>query len=268
MTDRVSEEEVATGLAYEGLHVPALFRQWAPLVAEAARIEAGQKVLDVACGTGILAREVVSLVGRSGCVEGLDSNPGMLAVAKRLAPAIRWRRGSAEAIPHPDRKFDAVVSQFGLTFFEDRLEAIREMRRVLVPGGRIGVAVWDTLENSPAYSTLVRLLDRIGGKAAGDALRVPFALGDREELARLFQDAGVGSIEVETHRGEARFPSIRIMVEAETRGWLPVMGVVLDEDQIGQILDDAEDELARYVTIEGVVEFESRAHIVSGNTGK
>jgi SAM-dependent methyltransferase len=187
----------------------------------------------------------------------------MLAVAQRLAPAVEWREGTAEALPYNDAIFDAVVSQFGLMFFTDRRAALREMLRVLAPGGCMAVAVWDSLENSPAYPITVALLDRIAGSEAADALRAPFALGDRGELTKLFQDAGAGSIQIDTHRGTARFPSVQIMVEADLRGWLPIMGVVLTETQIQRILREAEDDLSRYVTRQGAVEFASPAHIVS-----
>ena len=263
--ESVSREEVDAARAYEGLHVPALFRQWAAPVADAARIRPGQRVLDVACGTGVLAREVEARVGRGGAVVGLDATPGMLAVAKELAPHVEFRHGLAEALPFADHCFDAVVSQFGLMFFPDRPRALREMVRVLVPGGRISVAVWESLENSPVYPIEVALLERLAGRDAAAALRAPFVLGDRDELAALFEDAGVASVAIETHRGTARFPSIRSMVEADLRGWLPVMGVSLREDQIQHILREAERALKEFETSGGAMVFDSPAHIVAGN---
>src|SRR5262245_53959717 len=112
-------------------------------------------------------------------------------------------------------------------FFTDRDKAIHEMLRVMVPGGRCAVAVWDAIENIAPFAALVALLDRISGKAAGDALRAPFVLGDRRALAALFSGAGATFVDVTTRQGPARFPSTRELVEAELRGWLPVMGVVL-----------------------------------------
>ena len=230
--EAASGEEIAAAEAYEGLHVPALFGQWPPLVLEKARVQRGQRVLDVACGTGILARHALTLVGATGWVAGLDAGPGMLAVANRLAPAIDWRGGAAESLPFDDASYDAVVSQFGLMFFQDRHEALREMLRVLVPDGRMAVAVWETLENWEAYPIEVELLERLAGSEAAEALRAPFVPGNSSELSALFEEAGVRSVEVTTHHGVARFPSIRVMVEADLRGWLPVMGVVLEEDLI------------------------------------
>jgi ubiquinone/menaquinone biosynthesis C-methylase UbiE len=264
LRDSASPEEIAAATAYDSLHVPALFQQWAPRVVGAAQIRPGHRVLDVACGTGVLAREAASLAGGEGSVAGLDASPGMLAVAERLAPGIEWRQGAAESLPYEDDSFDAVVSQFGLMFFADRPKAVREMTRVLAPGGRMAVAVWESLERSEAYPTEVALLERIAGPRAADALRAPFVLGDREELTTLFEDAGVASVEITTHRGTARFPSIRTMVEADLRGWLPVMGVVLAEEQIERILEEAEQALSSHVTPQGTAEFDSPAHIVTG----
>jgi SAM-dependent methyltransferase len=263
MSEPALQAQVDAATAYEALFVPALFGQWAPKVAHAARIQPGQKVLDVACGTGILARAVRALTGPAGTVVGLDPGAGMLAVAKDLAPDITWRQGVAESIPFPDRSFDAVVSQFGLMFFADRQQALREMLRVLSAEGRLVIAVWDALANIPAYAAEVALLQRLAGQRAADALRAPFVLGDRQNLSAIFANAGAASVAIATHAGTARFPSIRVMVEADLRGWLPVMGVILAEEQIERILQEAEGALAEYVGADGQVAFEARAHIVT-----
>ncbi len=262
MPSPVSQTLIDAARAYEALFVPALFQQWAPTVADAARIESGDRVLDIACGTGVLAREAARRTGPSGRVAGLDPNAGMLAVARCLAPGIDWRDGTAEVLPFPDHSFDVVVCQFGLMFFSDRDKAVREMLRVMVRGGRCAVAVWDVVENAPAFATLVGLLDHIAGKAAGDALRAPFALGDKNALAALFKGAGANSVNITTGDGAARFPNMREFIEAELRGWLPIMGVVLPEPQIDRILAEAETLLARYVTADGLA-FDISAHLAT-----
>jgi ubiquinone/menaquinone biosynthesis C-methylase UbiE len=109
---------------YEEFFLPALLQQWTSRVADAAGIQSGERVLDVACGTGVLARAVAERVGPSGAVIGVDINEGMLAVARRKAPAIAWKQGRAEALPLDSESFDAVVSQFGLMFFQDRRVAL------------------------------------------------------------------------------------------------------------------------------------------------
>jgi len=263
MSEPTLQAQIDAANAYEALFVPALFGQWAPKVADAAQLQPGQRVLDVACGTGILVREITSRMGSSGRVAGVDPSPGMVAVAKQLAPAVEWREGVAESLPFPDQSFDAVVSQFGLMFFTDRRQALREMLRVLAPRGRLAVAVWDSLDNIPAYTSEVALLEQTAGRQAADALRAPFVLGSRKDLATLFSEARAASAEITTHQGAAQFPSIRTMVEADLRGWLPVMGVILTEDQIGRILQEAEHALSSYATVDGRVTFHLSAHLVT-----
>lgn len=262
MSDATLQAQIAAATAYQAFFVPALFQQWAPWVVAAANLQPGQRVLDVACGTGALTGVAATCVGAGGTVAGLDVDPGMLAVAAGLLPDIDWKEGVAEALPYSDQSFDAVVSQFGLMFFGDRQQALREMLRVLVPGGQLAVAVWDSLENTPAYAAEVALLARLAGQEAADALRAPFVLGDKQALKALFAAAGVESPSIVSHTGTARFPSIRAMVEADLRGWLPVMGVTLGEALIAQILAEAEQDLGAYLTADGGVEFDSPAHIV------
>lgn len=262
MTDPALDAQRGAAQAYDALFVPALFGEWAPRVAAAAEIMPGDRVLDVACGTGVLAQEVLRRTGPDGRVAGLDANAGMLAVARDKSSVIDWRQGVAESMPFAEASFDAVVSQFGLMFM-GRRRAVREMLRVLGPDGRLAIAVWDAYETMPAYAAEIDLFERLAGRAAADALRAPFVLGDRQHLDEAFEDAG--SVAVATHQGLARFPSIQVMVEADLRGWLPVMGVHLDEATIRQVLDAAEDVLRTYVNQDGSVVFETRAHLVTAS---
>lgn len=257
------QPQIDAARAYEALHVPSLFGDWAAPVLDAAGVRAGDRVLDLACGTGVVAREAVARVGERGAVAGVDPGVGMLAVAAELAPEAEFRQGTADALPHPDGAFDVLVSQFGMMFFGDPAVALAEMQRVLVPGGRMAVAVWDAIENFDVYPEAVALLERLAGPAAGDALRVPFALGDGAALAARFRAAGLEDVRVTTRESRARFPSVRRMMEAELRGWLPVMGVHLDETQIEAILAEAERALGRYVTPDGRMEFRAPGHIVT-----
>lgn len=263
MSEPALQAQIDAARAYEALFVPALFGQWAPTVAGAARIQPGQRVLDVGCGTGVLAREVRLRVASEGRVVGLDPNPGMLAVAKESASTVEWREGLAESLPFRDGSFEAVVSQFALMFFTDRSRALGEMLRVLTPGGRLAIAVWGSLDDMPAYASEVALLERMAGRHAADALRAPFVLGDRTELAALFSEVSVAEADITDHQGTARFPSIRAMVEADLRGWLPVMGVLLADELIGRILDTAERALSPYATADGRAAFDVSAHVVT-----
>ena len=246
---------------YEEFFVPALFQQWTPIVADAAGIEAEQRVLDVACGTGVLAREVASRAGGAGLVTGLDRNEGMLSMAQRIAPAVEWKAGRAEQLPFPDASFDAVVSQFGLMFFDDRIQALREMRRVLKPGGRLAAAVWDRLENSPGYAAMAGLLERLFGRRIAGELHAPFALGDPGALRDLFAEAGLGKAKVATHAGTARFPSIEGWVRTDVKGW--TLADLIDDDQYALLQREAAVALRRYANVEGIVIFDAPALIVT-----
>jgi ubiquinone/menaquinone biosynthesis C-methylase UbiE len=246
---------------YDEFFVPALFQQWAPLVADAARLAPGQRVLDVACGTGILAREAAKRVVPGGSAVGLDRNDGMLAVARRQAPAVDWRSGRAETLPFPDAGFDAAVSQFGLMFFDDRQAALREMWRVLKPGGRLAVAVWDALENSPGYAAMAALLQRLFGQRIASELHAPFALGDPQVLRALFAEAGIAGAEISTHAGMARFPSIESWVRTDVKGW--TLADLIDEDQYALLLREATITLRPYAGAGGEVAFGAPAHIVT-----
>ncbi len=251
MTDPALRQQIQAATSYQDQLVPALMEEWAPRVAEAAGVRAGDRVLDVACGTGALTREAVRRAGPNGAVTGLDLNPGMLAVAARLSPTVRWQEGSAQALPFPDRTFEAVISQFGLMFFPEPAGALREMMRVLVSGGRLAVAVWASLTDTSAYAAEVALVERLAGTAAGDALRAPFVLGEPGRLAEVCAAAGIPGAKVGLQEGRGRFPNIRTMVEVDLRGWLPIMGVVLEEQLIGEILRQAELELKPFVTDDG-----------------
>ena len=261
--EQIDKGQVNTQAAeiYEAFFVPALFQEWADKVLDLTTIRAGHNVLDVACGTGILARTAKDRVGTSGSVIGLDINEGMLAVAKSKAPGIEWRQGAAENQPIDSNSFDAVVSQFGLMFFEDRHKAIQEIYRVVKPGGSMTVAVWDSLENTPGYAAMVALLQRLFGEEVANGLRAPYILGDKNQLNTLFAQGLGMDVTITTQAGMARFPSIESWVYTDIKGW--VLADVLDDDQIATLLQAAEQELTAYVTADGSVAFNAPAHIIT-----
>lgn len=246
---------------YDELFLPALFAQWAPRIAEAAAISPGQRVLDVACGTGVLAREAQRRITPGGSVVGLDINAGMLAVARRKEPAVDWREGRAESLPFEDGAFDAVVSQFGLMFFEDKPGALREMTRVVKPGGRLAVAVWDALERSEGYAAMAELVEKLFGARMARELRAPFDLGDGDALRALFHKAGVEGAEIASVDGSARYPSLEVWLHVDVKGW--TLADLIDDDQFEKLRTSAEEELARFVQPDGSVAFRSPARVAT-----
>lgn len=246
---------------YDEFFLPALFSAWAPRVVAAARLQPGMRVVDVACGTGVLTIEAARAVSPGGMAIGVDLNPAMLAIARQKKSEVEWREASAEALPLDSDDFDAVVSQFGLMFFRDPTAAIREMWRVLRPGGRLVVALWDSLENTPGYAGVTSLLARLFGDAVADLLRSPYALGDPRAVHALLADAGVGGAEVEHVSGQARFPSIRSWMQTDVRGW--TLADELDDDQYERLVTEAEKELRGFVMPDGSVRFEHPALIAA-----
>ena len=220
MSDR-EQWQVAGDAAstYEGALVPALFAAWAPLVAALGAPRPGERVLDVACGTGVVARLAAQRVGPAGQVVGLDLNPGMLAVAAGASPAgpgsapITWREASATAMPLPDSAFDIVYCQAGLQFFPDRAAALREMQRVLVAGGRLGLMVWRGIQHSPGFGALAAALERHVSPEAAGVMRAPFGLAEADGLRALVAGAGFRDISIQAHTGSVRFPSTARFVQ-------------------------------------------------------
>lgn len=199
---------------YERHFVPVIGGPLAERLVAAAAPGPGERVLDVACGTGIVARQAADRVGPSGTVAGADVTAGMLAVARRAAaasghPSIQWYETAAEAMPLPDAAFDVVFCQLALQFFEDKAAALREMHRVLAPGGRL----W---ANVPAPTAFFEVLDqavtRHMGARCGAFVRRVFSLHDAAELKGLFVNAGLGEVHVQTDAVPLRLPGARDFV--------------------------------------------------------
>ncbi|WP_347312037.1 class I SAM-dependent methyltransferase [Defluviimonas sp. SAOS-178_SWC] len=244
---------------YDEFFVPALFGRWAAPLCEAAQIGPGQEVLDIACGTGATTRAAASRVGPEGRVVGLDRNRGMLDVAQSRAPTVKWIEAVAEALPFADGVFDAVLCQFGLMFFDDRTKALNEMARVVRPGGRIALSVWDDVARSPGYAGMIALIQDMFGDEAAEALRAPFILGDKRVLLRILEDAGWVGTNLTTATGTARFASIRDWVRMDVRGW--TLGDFIDDDGFEALVTAAEECLGEYAASDGTVEFPAPAHI-------
>ena len=248
---------------YEACFVPAIFGAWAGPVADAAGIRTGDRVLDVGCGTGVLAREAFRRAGQEGQVVGLDLNEGMLAVAARTEPNIAWRLGDATSLPFEDASFDVVVSQFALMYLPDRISSLREMWRTLAPGGRLAIAAWAPIDRARGYEILVDVATRRCGLEAADVLAAPFVLGDRDELAGLFVSSGITSAEVRLHEGSIRFPSVHEFVRIEVKG-SPLAEMVSD-DVMQALAAESEDALAEFVEPSGEIVMPMDAHIVTAS---
>lgn len=194
---------------YERHLVGPLFRPWAEVLLERVALARGNRVLDVACGTGIVARLARERLGEDGYVVGVDVSPQMLTVGRSIAADIDWRAGSAMALPVGDEeRFDVVVCHQGLQFFSDKPAAVREMRRVLAPGGRLALGTWRPLEEHRC----LRELHRVGERHVGAVADQRFGFGDAAALGELLADAGFVDVHVEPMWRRMRFTDGAVFV--------------------------------------------------------
>jgi SAM-dependent methyltransferase len=246
---------------YEEFFVPALFSSWPVHVLEAAQVREGDHVLDVACGTGVLARAAKSRVGPGGAVTGVDVNEGMVGVAASRATDISWEVAPAESLPFDSDSFDRVVSQFGLMFFQDQVKALSEMRRVTRAGGKVGVAVWASLDETPGYAAIAELLNDLFGSEIAASLESPYSLGDLRQLEGLFTDAGFGAVSIKTMPGEARYQSIDSWLYMDIKGW--TLADAIGDDDFARLQQAAQTRLSEFEQPDGSVRFDAPAHIVT-----
>lgn len=191
---------------YEQYFVPAIGRPLAVDLVAAAALRSGDRVLDVGCGTGVVTRLAAEQVGPGGSVAGADMTAGMLEVARSVAPSpsrIQWYETSAEAMPLPDNSFDVVFCQLALQFIADKAAAVREIHRVLAPGGR-------TLVTVPTPSRFFDVFERILARhvpSAAPFVAMVFSLNDPAALERLFRNAGFKDVAVQSLSKRLRLPS-------------------------------------------------------------
>lgn len=252
----------AAAHVYEEFFVPALFEQWTVVVLDAAGLAPGDRVLDVGCGTGVLARAASRRVGDAGEVVGLDPNAGMLEVAARHHEPVTWQAGVAEDVPFADDRFDRVVSQFAWMFLDDLPRAAAEAERVLAPGGTLSIATWGPLEQTPGYAAMVQMLAEHVGEDAATALRAPYCLGDPTQLTEVLEDA-FPDVVVERHEGTARFRSVEDWLYTDIRGW--TLGDMVDDATFQQLLEAAPGTLGPYTSSDGQVSFPAPALVATAS---
>ncbi len=254
--------------AYERYLVPAFFAVWAKHLVNAAGIKSGERVLDVACGTGIVARTAASRIGTINRIAGIDINESMLSVARtissRMYPEIEWRHGDAAALPYPEESFDVVFCQQAMQFFPDASAVLNEIHRVLVSGGRVALNVLGPLEHNTVYSMLSNALERYAGPEAGAMMRSPFPSWDIEHLRDLITDAKFGNVHITAVIQSARFPSAEEFLRQEVSS-SPIAGRMrsLNIDAREDLLSELEESLREYTDDEGVV-FPMETYIAIG----
>lgn len=205
--------------AYEEYFVPIIYGPWADRLLDAADLGGDDRVLDLGCGTGIVARRAAERLGDDGAVVGLDLNSGMLQIADATATtnrlAIEWRQGDAAALPFTDGSFDRVLSQQSFQYVEDQDGTLREIRRILAPGGRAILSVWRPLAYNPGYEVLVDAIERHFGEEAGATMRIPFPGWTLSDLRTLVEAAAFDEATVTIAVGSVRYPSAEEFIRQE-----------------------------------------------------
>jgi ubiquinone/menaquinone biosynthesis C-methylase UbiE len=205
--------------AYERYMVPVHCRGRTEDLLDRIHLQPGEHVLDVACGTGIVARQAARRVGDRGRVVGVELNPAMIEVARQVSAyhePIEYLEGDASALPVPDAGFDVTLCQHAIMFFPDRGAAVREMLRALKPGGRVAVSVFRSVKFNPAFEHLITALERHGGPEAAEFMRSPFIMESVAQMRALFEKAGFNDICVTNRIETQRYPSVAHLVRYET----------------------------------------------------
>jgi ubiquinone/menaquinone biosynthesis C-methylase UbiE len=240
-------------LAYYRFFGPAIIAPMSRITLWAAKVQQGERVLDLACGTGNLTSQLPALVGTTGKVVGLDVNPAMLAVAQTQSPTdgatIEWVRADCMATGLPDASFDLVLCQQSLQLLSDRAVGAQEIRRLLAPGGRAVISCWKGLDHQSFYSTLLRSVARHLNVTINEVAE-PFTLGDSDVLRDLLETAGFSKVEIQSHPIDARFPQpdpqARISPSTSSAVMPEVYEGVDVETLIAKVLVDCKPDFDRY----------------------
>lgn len=237
--------------------VPAIFLPFAEDLVARATLQEGEHVLDVACGTGIIARLAWPAIAPSGAIVGLDMNPKMLEVAREVTreegSSIEWCEGDAVSMPFQDNRFDAVACQHGIQYFSNQLGALAEMRRVLKARGRIVASLWRAIEFNPGHKIVAEALERYVSQEAGATRRAPFKLSQREEIRNLFASAGFAGIIISLSTRMTRFPSAEAMIRIMMAG--TPLGTAMegsDPQLLRTVIDEVTAKLSEYIDDKGL----------------
>jgi ubiquinone/menaquinone biosynthesis C-methylase UbiE len=257
--------------AYEQHMVPGMFLPWTRVLIERAAPKAGERLLDVACGTGIAARLAAPLVGAAGKVVGLDIDAGCIEIARRIARDMRtpneWHCASALGMPFAAGTFDLCLCQQGLQFFPDRLKGFAEIRRVLKPSGRLAASLWTSLEDNKGHQAVVQALERQNVDTT--SARRAFTFGHVQEIRDTASRAGFGNVELRTEDGMTAFASLESFLEGMTQGSPSARHSIalLSDEARARFFDDVREMLSPYVISGGALAYPTRTHILVARTG-
>lgn len=242
---------------YEQYQIPSIAGPLARAFLAHLPIEPGQRLLDVGCGTGIIAREAAYMVGTKGSITSIDLNEEMLDVARQHAPLrstqLEWHQGDAEDLPFSDGLFDVVLCQQAVQFFPDKRAALSEMLRVLKPAGWVGICVWRDIKHSPFHHATGEALRRHVGDEAAQQMEAPFSYGDADALWTLMSETGFSEIDIWAAVETVSVPPAGSSVPALLAS-TPIGSVFagLDDRSRNAIIDDVAHALRTYSSDDGI----------------
>ena len=255
MMDSDDDRAPSPAHLFETFFGPSLFRPWTEVLLERADPDPDDRILDLACATGIVARRVAQRIGDDGEVVGLDLSPDMLTVARERAEAegvdVTWRQGDAADLDLPDDRFDLILCQQGVQFFDDPSAALEEAARVLDDGGRLVGNVWQPLDRHPVYRPLLEAEARQLDADLHDVAR-PFVFGDDQHLRELLVGAGFRAVEVFEETRDVVFDDPDTFVDLTLMAGVAVVPELAPEDPdardalIAAIKEDCADVLAAH----------------------
>ena len=247
---------------FENILVPSIFKPWGLDMLDRVPVQSGERVLDVGCGTGILARLVRERAGSHTHVEGIDPSALMIGKARTIAPDITWHEASAEKMPLADKSFDVALCQQVFQFVSDREAASREMRRVLAEGGRVAVSTWRPIEECPLFHGL----DQAATTLFGPRVDRRHSFGDGTAIAAILSDAGFSKVNAQVITRTEQVPDARQFVRLNLGATYPPINTMPMEEReaaIDAMLREAKDVLAQFAAGHGL-EHPVKANLVTG----
>ena len=256
----MTTQTLSPAQAYQSYFGPAIIEPLTERVLAVAAPAAGERVLDVACGTGILTRRAAAHAEPGGRVVGVDINPAMIEIARSIQPddgstPIEYREGDGTALEEPSGAYDVAYCQLGLQYFSDRATGAHELRRVVRDGGRAVVAVWQGIDRHPLYAALADAeephLAALGVSLSREELIAPFSLGDADELRDLLSRAGFADVVLTTDSIQARFTDADRFVERLEYAYAALVPAFAQDPAafrayLERIVADTEDVVERY----------------------
>jgi ubiquinone/menaquinone biosynthesis C-methylase UbiE len=269
MSDEYDAAKIGTGqepsvVTYDLELVPWLFEHWAEPMVDLVDPRPSSRIVDLACGSGLIVRHLQGRLDGSGRIHGVDFDAAMLAYAATTVEddRVTWHESDVADLPFETNSLDRVSCHQGLQFFPDRPTALAEARRVLEPDGRLGVATWGRLADNPWPAALSSAVGRLLGERAGAGMAIVCDLGEPGELAAILREANFAEIVVQVQDRTVTHPDVRVAVAGQVSA-LPSGSAIaaLTSEQREQLVDLMCEELADHTDATGRLRLPSTSNL-------